>query len=279
MLSNSRAGTLFELCELSTRNAFTIREDLDDLSPRHRDDKTRLIAKRKHGYMKLWKVVSATYVAISFGLGVSSAQTPAPAGPSRVPHPMGFFVTSSMPSGSGNLGGLTGADKICQDLAASAGAGNRTWHAYLSTQPSATAPGENARDRIGAGPWYNAKNALIAANVEDLHGDIARDRNNIQKSSALTEKGDLIKGIGDTPNQHDILTGSDSEGRAFPTGIDATCNNWTSDGDDHKAMLGHADRSGGDNTSWNSNHMSTGCSAAKLIATGGAGHLYCFATN
>jgi hypothetical protein len=227
--------------------------------------------------MKTWKVVSAASVAITFCLGASDAQTPAPAGPPRVQHPVGFFVTSSTPSGTGNLGGLTGADKICQDLAASAGYGSRTWHAYLSTQTTAAAPGENARDRIGSGPWYNAKNVLIAASVEDLHGDIARDRNNIQKSSALTENGDLIKGFGDTPNQHDILTGSDSEGRAFPAGLDTTCNNWTSDGDDHKAMLGHADRSGGGNTSWNSNHMSTGCSAPKLIATGGAGHLYCFA--
>jgi hypothetical protein len=146
-------------------------------------------------------------------------------------------------------------------------------------RPPKPRPGENARDRIGSGPWYNAKNVLIAANVEDLHGDRLRDRNDIQKATALTEKGDTIKGAGDTPNQHDILTGSDSDGRAFPAGLDSTCDNWTSDTDDHKAFLGHADRTGGQNISWNSTHISKGCSAATLVSTGGAGHLYCFAIN
>lgn len=209
------------------------------------------------------------------------AQTQAPPGPPPVSHPMGFFITSKTPTASGNLGGLAGADKICQNLAAAVGAGGRTWHAYLSTQPTQASPGENARDRIGTGPWYNAKNVLIAANVADLHGDIRRDSNNIQKRTALTEKGDTIKAVGDTPIppseiEHDILTGSDSEGRAFPAGLDTTCNNWTSDGDDHMAMLGHADRMGG-GISWNSVHISRGCSAEKLDASGGAGHLYCFA--
>jgi hypothetical protein len=194
-------------------------------------------------------------------------------------HPMTFFVTSSTPTGSGNLGGLAGADKICQDLAQAAGAGNHTWHAYLSTQTTNAGPGVNARGRIGAGPWYNAKGTMIAANVGDLHGDNQRDRNNVQKANMLDEKGVLIKGAGDMPNQHDILTGSDSDGRAFPGGIDTTCNNWTSDGTDHKAMLGHADRTGGGNTSWNSTHMSADCTKDGLIRTGGAGHLYCFATN
>jgi hypothetical protein len=212
----------------------------------------------------------ASFVCINFAAAGALAQNQAPAGgPPPVPHPMGFFVTSTTPTGSGNLGGLAGADKICQDLAAAAGAGKRTWHAYLSTQTTQAAPGEDARARIGTGPWYNAKNVLIAANVEDLHGDSARDRNDIQKATALTEKGDLIKGAGDTPNEHDILTGSDSDGR----------NNWASDGDDHKAMLGHADRTGGGNISWNSTHMSRGCAAPTLVATGGAGHLYCFAIN
>jgi len=215
------------------------------------------------------------------GLVPALAQKAAPESPPPVNHPMGFFVTSKMPTGSGNLGGLAGADKICQDLAAAAGAGGRTWHAYLSTQSTQASPGEDARDRIGSGPWYNAKNILIAANVNDLHGDVRRDSNNIQKRTALTEKGDTIKGVGDTPVapssiEHDILTGSDSEGRAFPAGLDTTCNNWTSGDDDHKAMLGHADRGGG-GISWNSVHMSTGCSAAKFVATGGRGHLYCFA--
>jgi len=219
-------------------------------------------------------------VSVLAGSGAALAQqAQAPAGPPPVPHPIGFFVTSTTPAGSGNLGGLAGADKICQDLAASAGAGKRTWHAYLSTQTTQAAPGENARDRIGPGPGYNAKNALIAANVEDLHGDRLRDRNDIQKATALTEKGDTIKGAGDTPNQHDILTGSDSDGRAFPAGLDTTCDNWTSDTDDHKAFLGHADRTGGQNISWNSTHISKGCSAPTLVSTGGAGHLYCFAVN
>lgn len=207
---------------------------------------------------------SAAAFASALAMGPAEAQAPAAA-----PHPLGFFVTSTVPTGSGALGGLKGADKICQDLAASVGAGGRQWHAYLST----TAPTVNARDRIGPGPWYNAKGVLIAASVDDLHGDVQRDRNNIQKPNALTEKGELILGATDKPNQHDILTGSDSDGRALP---DANCMNWTADDDAHKAMLGHADRTGGPNISWNATHMSQGCSAAKLVATGGAGHLYCF---
>jgi hypothetical protein len=215
------------------------------------------------------------------GLGPALAQKKAPASPPPVAHPMGFFVTSKTPAASGNLGGLAGADKICQDLAAAAGAGDRTWHAYLSTQPTQASVGEDARDRIGTGPWYNAKNTLIAANVNDLHGDIRRESNNIQKRTALTENGDTIKSVGDTPVppstiEHDILTGSDSQGRAFPAGLDTTCNNWTSDTDDYKAMVGHSDRGGG-GISWNSVHMSRGCSAAKLDESGGAGLLYCFA--
>ena len=215
--------------------------------------------------------------AAACGLLALMAVSPAGAqAPPATPHPLGFFVTSTTPTGSGALGGLAGADKICQDLAAAVGAGARHWHAYLSTTAADGAPGINARDRIGPGPWYNAKNVLIAANVDDLHGDVQRDRNNIQKANALTEKAELILGAGDKPNQHDILTGSDSDGRALPAAMDANCANWTSDADTHKAMLGHADRTGGPNISWNSNHMSQGCSAPKLVATGGAGHLYCF---
>ena len=198
-----------------------------------------------------------------------------PAAPQK---PMSFFVTSTT-EGSGNLGGIAGADKICQDLAAAAGAGGRTWHAYLSQSQAGNEPAINARGRIGQGPWYNAKGVLIASNVGDLHGDNMRDRNNIQKANMLDEKGVLIKGVGDMPNQHDILTGSDSDGRAFPGGFDATCNNWTSNTDAAHAMLGHADRQGGGNVSWNSTHMSAGCSKESLIRTGGAGHLYCFAIN
>jgi hypothetical protein len=216
-------------------------------------------------------VISAISITLLGSAAVLAAQVP-PA------QPMSFFVTSTTPGG-GNLGGLAGADKICQDLAAAAGAGGKTWHAYLSTQPANGVPGVNARGRIGTGPWYNAKGTMIAGNVGDLHGDGLRDRNNIQKANMLTEKGELIKGAGDMPNQHDILTGSDSDGRAFPAGLDTTCNNWTSDGADHKAMLGHADRQGGGNVSWNSVHMSADCTKEGLIRTGGAGHLYCFAIN
>jgi hypothetical protein len=222
--------------------------------------------------------VLAAFAAMSFGFAATAQQAAPPAAPPPVQHPMGFFITSATPTGSGNLGGLAGADKICQDLAASSGAGKRTWHAYLSTQPTQAAVGEDARNRIGVGPWYNAKNVLIAADVDDLHGDRMRDRNDIQKSTALTEKGDIVKGVGDTPVEHDIVTGSDSDGRAFPAGLDTTCNNWTSDSDDHKTMLGHSDRSGG-GVSWNSVHMSRGCSKPALVSTGGAGNFYCFAIN
>ena len=199
-------------------------------------------------------------------------------GAAQPQQPMSFFVTSAVP-GHGNLGGLAGADQICQNLAAAAGAGNRTWHAYLSQTQQGNQPSVNARGRIGNGPWYNAKGVLIASNVADLHGDNNRDRNNIQKTVALNEKGEVIKGFGDMPNQHDAMTGSDSEGRAFPAGFDATCANWTSNTAMNKAMLGHTDRQGGANTSWNSAHLSRSCTAEDLIATGGAGKFYCFATN
>src|SRR4051812_37324563 len=142
---------------------------------------------------------------------LGSAAVLAQGQPQQPQHPMSFFIASTVP-GSGNLGGLAGADGICQNLAAAAGAGNRTWHAYLSQQATATEPAVNARGRIGTGPWYNAKGALIASNVADLHGDVWRDRNNILKTSALTEKGEMVKGFGDMPNEHDMLTGSDSDG-------------------------------------------------------------------
>jgi hypothetical protein len=207
--------------------------------------------------------------------------------------PMSFFVATN-PTGTGNLGGLDGADRICQNLAVAAGAGNRTWHAYLSAQAQGGRPAVNARGRIGAGPWYNSKGQMIAANVNDLHGDLQRDRNNIQRATALTEKGAQIQGGGGgqgVQNEHDALTGSDSTGRAFTDGIDHTCANWTADGMDMpgnnpnaprvqtRAMLGHIDRSGGNNTSWNAAHMSQGCSKQALNNTGGAGRFYCFAIN
>jgi hypothetical protein len=195
-----------------------------------------------------------------------------------VQHPMTFFVTSAAP-GTGKLGGLAGADKICQDLAAAAGAGGHTWHAYMSQEAQGGMPVINARDRIGPGPWYNSKNTIIANNVDELHGDTQRDRNNIKKMTSLTEKGDIVNGFGDMPNEHDMLTGSDSDGRAFTDGMDHTCHNWTSDGTDGKTMLGHSDRNGGNNASWNAAHMSIDCTVAGLKRTGSAGRFYCFATN
>jgi hypothetical protein len=172
--------------------------------------------------------------------------------------PMSFFVTSVPIGDGGNLGGLAGADRHCQALAG--------------------AP-VHARDRIGTGPWYNARGALIARDVTDLHGDIHRDRNNINKESALDEKGALVKGRGDTPNQHDILTGSDSHGRGLlGSAMNTTCNNWTSNAAGN-AMVGHHDRLGGGNTSWNAVHPTRSCSQPDLVATGGAGLFYCFAAS
>src|SRR5215813_2998223 len=208
-------------------------------------------------------------------------------------HPMSFFITSTTPTGSGNLGGLAGADKICQDLAASAGAGNKTWHAYLSTQARPGVAQVNARGRIGTGPWFNQKGQMIAANVADLHGDNQRDRNGLRQASVLDEKGQIVSSM---PQQHDVMTGSDSDGRAFTDGLDHTCNNWTSDQmtiplpansdagvppERARAMLGHSDRglNGAGNTSWNAAHMSQGCSKQALVNTGGSGRLYCFAIN
>ena len=194
------------------------------------------------------------------------------------PPPMSFFVTSAGSGKGADLGGLAGADQHCQMLAAAAGRGSSTWHAYLSTQGAGAV---NARDRIGAGPWANAKGQVIAANVAELHGDtleIARLGNRITKTSALNEKGEMAKGVGDSPNEHDILTGSQPDGRAYTDAADHTCANWTS-GATGTAQLGHFDRMGGGNASWNSVHASQGCSQANLVATGGAGLLYCFATN
>jgi hypothetical protein len=194
------------------------------------------------------------------------------------PPPMSFFVTSVGAGKGADLGGLAGADQHCQMLAASAGRGSSTWHAYLSTQGAGAV---NARDRIGSGPWYNAKGQQIAANVAELHGDtleLARMGNRITKTSALSEKGEILNGMGDQPNEHDILTGSQPDGRAYTDAADHTCSNWTSSGTG-TAQLGHFDRMGGGNASWNSVHPSRGCSQENLVSTGGAGKLYCFAIN
>jgi len=200
-----------------------------------------------------------------------------PAQPQQPQQPMGFFITSAGKGDGANLGGLAGADEHCQTLARAAGGGSRTWHAYLSTASAAGQPAINARDRIGNGPWYNAKGALIAWNVADLHGDIQRDRNSINKEFALNEKGLPVNGRGDTPNQHDILTGSDSHGRSLlGAAANTTCNNWTSNSAG-MTIVGHHDRSGGGNSSWNAAHASRSCSQVDLVATGGAGLFYCFA--
>lgn len=185
---------------------------------------------------------------------------------------MTFFATSMGSGMGGNLGGLAGADKQCQTLAKAAGAGG-TWRAYLSTQGAGAV---NAKDRIGKGPWRNAKGAVIAQNVDDLHSAKA----NLSKETILTEKGQPVKGRGDTPNEHDMLTGSEMNGAAFTDTMDHTCNNWTSSSTG-SAQVGHSDRMGLSDTeqakSWNSSHGSKGCSQENLVSTGGAGYFYCFA--
>ncbi len=194
---------------------------------------------------------------------------------------MTFFVTSVGLGKGADLGGLEGADRHCQALAQAAGAGGRTWHAYLSTQAAGGAQAVNARDRIGRGPWQNAKGVVIARDVTELHGS-----NNLTKPTALTEKGEVVNGRGDTPNRHDMLTGSMPDGSAFPPGEDQTCGNWTKSAQG-AAMVGHHDRMGLNEEppakSWNSSHPSRGpdggCSQADLRSTGGDGLFYCFAAS
>lgn len=188
--------------------------------------------------------------------------------------PLGFFITSVGKGDGANLGGLAGADAHCQALAKAAGAGDRQWRAYLSAAASGNQPAVNAKDRIGSGPWYNAKGVMVAQNVADLHSD----NNKLGKENSLTEKGAVVKGRGDTPNEHDILTGSNLDGTLATGAADTTCRNWTSNGDG-SAMVGHFDKQGGgaNPNSWNSAHPSKGCSQPNLVATGGAGYFYCFA--
>jgi hypothetical protein len=220
---------------------------------------------------KLSMLASAALLTLAIA-GTAQAQQASPE--------MSFFVSSAPVGKGGDLGGLAGADAHCQSLAQAAGAGGKTWHAYLSTSINANNPGAtvNARDRIGRGPWKNAKGVVIATSVEDLHSDA----NKITKETGLTEKGGIVNGVGDMPNQHDILTGSQMDGRAFPDNVNMTCNNWTSS-QYGSALVGHVDRKGNADTmyqhSWNSAHMSRGCTQPDLIATGGNGYLYCFAIN
>jgi hypothetical protein len=219
---------------------------------------------------------SVLILVAGLALAANAQQAAAPAAQPAAPAPMGFFITSEGTSKGGDLGGLAGADAHCQKLATAVGAGNRTWRAYLSTSANGGQRAVNARDRIGPGPWSNAKGEVIAKNVADLHGDVERDRNNIHKGSALNEKGEVVTGRGDTPNRHDVLTGSNSEGRT-PTGAeDNSCSNWTSSSTGG-AIVGHHDRQGGGNTSWNSVHRTRGCAVDQLKATGGEGLFYCFA--
>ena len=189
--------------------------------------------------------------------------------------PMSFFVTSVGPGDGANLGGLEGADAHCQALAGEVGRGDATWRAYLSQAAGMGAAQVNARDRIGDGPWYNANGVYIAWDIDGLH----EDRNNIRKPTAVDENGNEVAGAGDQPNRHDILTGSDSMGRAAPGAADiTTCSNWTSNGEG-RAMVGHHDRLGGPSASWNAVHSSRGCSQEDLIGTGGDGLFYCFAAD
>lgn len=218
-----------------------------------------------------------TLLLIATPLVVAGCALPASAPPAG---PMSFFVTSAGPGKGGDLGGLEGADRHCQSLAAAAGAGNRTWRAYLSTQGKTLSDANvvQARDRIGTGPWFNANGVLIARDVEELHTN-----NTIARATALTEKGNTVNGRGEQPLQHDILTGTRHDGTAFPGPPfpDMTCGNWTKSGKDGAAMTGHHDKAGpvsyGWGISWNSSHPTVGCDPESLRATGSAGLLYCFA--
>jgi hypothetical protein len=212
---------------------------------------------------------------VLFGSVATQAQQPPPQAPE-----MTFFVTGAGPGKGADLGGLEGADRHCQMLAQTVGAGGKTWHAYLSTQAAGSGQAVNARDRIGHGPWQNFKKEVVAQNVEDLHSD----SNKLGMQVSLTERGAIIPGVGYAPNRHDVLTGSQMDGRAFPAGEDRTCSNWTSS-TRGAAMVGHIDRKGlrddAASRSWNSAHSSRGpdggCSQADLRSTGGDGLFYCFA--
>lgn len=226
---------------------------------------------------------------------------------------MSFFVTSEPIGDGGNLGGLAGADRHCQQLATAVGAGDRRWQAYLSTQDRPGEPAVNARDRIGTGPWYNFNGEMVARDLAHLHGDtieLARLGNNLTKQSVLTEKGQIVPGLDDFPhprsndwdyaqttpysNRHEVLTGSTPDGRAYPPELDYTCDNWTSNRDPEpgtaprqligapdkpNVQIGFTDSMGGGNGSWNSSHGTRGCSQRALVQTHGIGYLYCFAVN
>jgi hypothetical protein len=225
---------------------------------------------------KLIPHVSALAIALAAGSYLVFAQQPGRGGP---PQPMSFFITSVSKGDGANYGGLAGADAYCQQLATAAGRGSPVvWHAYLSTQGAGAV---NARDRIGNGPWYNANGQMVGRSVAQIHGDDINDARlgvAFGKQLSLTEKKGIVNGVGDMPNQHDILTGSQPDGRTYTDGMDHTCNNWTSNGPG-LAQVGHSDRMGGGGTSWISMHPTRGCSQQDFAATGGSGRFYCFAIN
>ena len=222
-------------------------------------------------------IISAMAVAAvaAAGAGHGSAQSAQGGQKPAGQNTMSFFITSAGTGNGANLGGLEGADAHCQKLAAAAGQGSKTWRAYLSAAPAGQQKAVNARDRIGTGPWYNAKGVKVADSVADLHSD----NNKLSKENSLTETGAVVNGRGDTPNKHDILTGSQLDGTAFTDGGDHTCGNWTKSADG-SAQVGHHDRQGGgmNPTSWNNAHGSRGCSLENLRGSGGDGLFYCFAT-
>jgi hypothetical protein len=218
--------------------------------------------------MQLTTLASAALLTLGLSSGAEAQQSE-----------MSFFITSAGPGNGADLGGLEGADRHCQQLAAAVGAGDRTWRAYLSTQAAGGAPAINARDRIGQGPWQNAGGMVIAGGLAELH-----DGNSLTKETALTEGGEVVNGRGDSPNRHDILTGSQPDGTAFAGAEDMTCGNWTLSGAEGAAMVGHHDRQGlrddAPSRSWNSSHPSRGgCSQQALRGTGGDGLFYCFAAD
>ena len=219
-----------------------------------------------------------TLAATSAALLLAACSSPPPPPLNTPQSKMSFFVTSSNPGQGANFGGLAGADAACQSLAASVGAGARSWRAYLSAVPADGKLHVNARERIGSGPWQNVKGEVIASNVEQLHGS-----NNLNKQTALTEKGEIASGRGDPVNTHDILTGSSMDGRAVSGDADTTCGNWTKGGTEGSAIVGHHDRVGLGTPeaaqSWNSSHGTRGCGLEQLKTTGGGGRLYCFAVN
>jgi hypothetical protein len=218
-----------------------------------------------------WSPLIAALLSLGLGAGAQAQQDAA--------SEMTFFLTSVGPGNGADLGGLAGADAHCQQLAEAVGVGDRNWRAYLSTQPAGGEVAVNARDRIGQGPWQNAVGVVIALDLAELHGD-----NNLNKDTALSERGEIVGGRGDTPNRHDILTGSQPDGTAFAAGEDRTCGNWTLSGADGAAVVGHHDRQGlrddAASRSWNSSHPSRGgCSQEALRGTGGDGLFYCFAAD